>query len=54
MRLSQRGMEGGGHIGELTTMPLVPQVVDALSIPVIAAGGIATAAGMGSCHVLRR
>ena len=35
------GMEGGGHIGELTTMPLVPQVVDALSIPVIAAGGIA-------------
>ena len=33
------GMEGGGHIGELTTMPLVPQVVDAVDVPVIAAGG---------------
>lgn len=35
------GMEGGGHIGTLTTMSLVPQVVEAVSIPVIAAGGIA-------------
>lgn len=35
------GTEAGGHIGELTTMALVPQVVDALSIPVIAAGGVA-------------
>ncbi|NLY44236.1 MAG: enoyl-[acyl-carrier-protein] reductase FabK [Clostridiaceae bacterium] len=35
------GTEAGGHIGELTTMVLVPQVVDAVSIPVIAAGGIA-------------
>lgn len=35
------GTESGGHIGELTTMALVPQVVDAVSIPVIAAGGIA-------------
>lgn len=35
------GTESGGHIGELTTMALVPQVVDALTIPVIAAGGIA-------------
>ncbi|OPZ70694.1 MAG: Nitronate monooxygenase [Firmicutes bacterium ADurb.Bin456] len=34
------GMESGGHIGELTTMALVPQVVDAVDIPVIAAGGI--------------
>ena len=34
------GMESGGHIGEETTMTLVPQVVDAVSIPVIAAGGI--------------
>ncbi len=34
------GMESGGHIGELTTMALAPQVVDAVDIPVIAAGGI--------------
>ena len=34
------GMESGGHIGKLTTMALVPQVVDAVSIPVLAAGGI--------------
>ena len=35
------GMEGGGHIGTITTMSLVPQVVEAVNIPVIAAGGIA-------------
>ena len=35
------GMESGGHIGSATTMTLVPQIVDAVSIPVIAAGGIA-------------
>ena len=35
------GTESGGHIGETTTMALVPQVVDAVNIPVIAAGGIA-------------
>ncbi|MCG1012872.1 enoyl-[acyl-carrier-protein] reductase FabK [Tepidanaerobacter sp. GT38] len=39
--LIAEGMECGGHIGELTTMALVPQVVDAVKIPVIAAGGIA-------------
>lgn len=36
------GMEGGGHIGEITTMALLPQVVEAVTIPVIAAGGIAS------------
>jgi len=40
------GMECGGHIGDLTTMVSVPQVVDAVSIPVIAAGGIADARGV--------
>ncbi|MBW4827113.1 MAG: enoyl-[acyl-carrier-protein] reductase FabK [Clostridiaceae bacterium] len=39
------GTEAGGHIGELTTMSLVPQVVDAIDIPVIAAGGIADGRG---------
>lgn len=34
------GGESGGHIGELSTMPLVPQVADAVDIPVLAAGGI--------------
>ncbi len=43
--LIAEGMECGGHIGELTTMALVPQVVDAVKIPVIAAGGIADSRG---------
>ena len=51
------GCESGGHVGEMTTMALVPQVVDAVSVPVIAAGGIAdgrqlTAAfALGACGV---
>jgi len=44
--LIAEGMECGGHIGEIATMPLVPQVVDAVSIPVIAAGGIADGRGL--------
>jgi enoyl-[acyl-carrier protein] reductase II len=40
------GMESGGHIGEVTTMALVPQVVDGIQIPVVAAGGIADGRGL--------
>lgn len=40
------GMESGGHIGEMTTMSMVPMVVDAVGIPVIAAGGIADGRGI--------
>ena len=46
------GTESGGHIGENTTMCLVPQVVDAVSIPVIAAGGIADGRGMAASFML--
>lgn len=51
------GTESGGHVGEMTTMTLVPQVIDAVSIPVIAAGGIAdgrqlaAAFALGACGV---
>ncbi|HHU70325.1 MAG TPA: enoyl-[acyl-carrier-protein] reductase FabK [Thermoanaerobacterales bacterium] len=46
------GMECGGHIGELTTMSIVPQVVDAIDIPVIAAGGIADGRGFAAAFML--
>ena len=46
------GCEAGGHIGENTTMVLVPQIVDALKIPVIAAGGIADGRGMAATFML--
>ena len=46
------GMESGGHIGQTTTMSLVPQVVDAVNIPVIAAGGIGDGRGIAAAFML--
>lgn len=46
------GAESGGHVGELHTMPLVPQVVDAVDIPVIAAGGICDGRGAAAAFML--
>lgn len=46
------GMESGGHIGSTTTMALVPQVVDAVSVPVIAAGGIGDGRGFAASIML--
>jgi len=46
------GMESGGHVGEVTTIVLVPQVVDAVSVPVVAAGGIADGRGLAAVLAL--
>lgn len=46
------GTESGGHVGETTTMALVPQVVDAVSIPVVAAGGIADGRQLAAAYAL--
>lgn len=46
------GTEAGGHIGELTTMCLVPQIADAVQVPVIAAGGIADGRGLAAVMIL--
>jgi len=46
------GMEAGGHIGELTTMVLTPQLVDAVTVPVVAAGGIADGRGVAAAFAL--
>ena len=50
--LVAEGMESGGHIGAQTTMTLVPQIVDAVNIPVIAAGGIADGRGFAAAMML--
>lgn len=50
--LVAEGTESGGHVGETTTMTLVPQIVDAVNIPVVAAGGIADGRGLAAAFSL--
>ena len=50
--LIAEGGESGGHVGELTTMVLVPQICDATNLPVLAAGGIADGRGMAAAFML--
>ena len=50
--LIAEGTESGGHIGEITTMALVPQIVDAVDVPVIGAGGVADSRGMAAVFAL--
>jgi enoyl-[acyl-carrier protein] reductase II len=50
--LVAEGMESGGHIGDVGTLPLVPQVIDAVTLPVIAAGGIADGRGLAAALAL--
>jgi len=50
--LVAEGTESGGHIGDVATMPLVPQIVDAVGVPVVAAGGIADGRGLAAALAL--
>ena len=50
--LIAEGMESGGHVGDVATLPLVPQVIDAVDIPVIAAGGLADGRGLAAALAL--
>jgi len=50
--LIAEGMEGGGHVGELTTMAMLPQMVEAVNLPLVAAGGIADGRGLAAAFAL--
>ena len=50
--LVAEGTESGGHIGDVATMPLVPQIVDAVDVPVVAAGGVADGRGLAAVLAL--